>query len=74
MLSIHDTYVIYDKPVPSLRFNIALLVKGNYGKVEKKLISKIELRKKCVCLPERRGLAIFPILHEAETEKFVYNE
>ena len=49
----------------SLR-NIFLYSKQCKRRLHNKIVKKEELVRKCVCLPEKRELAIFLLLHEFE--------
>ena len=57
---------VFKEPVDSKLFDIVLLRTANNCKSRTKLLTKNDLKRKCVCLPERRGRAIFPLLHDVE--------
>ena len=56
----------YDFPMNSLELNIAIFPNRNKRKLKRKILQKDDFLRKCVCLPEQRGFAIFPLLHEIE--------
>ena len=39
----------------------------------KRIVTREELVRKCVCLPEKRGLAIFLLLHEFEKKQSLFS-
>ena len=57
---------VYDSPMQSSLMNIYLFCRRNKKKVRFKILQKANLIQKCAYLPEKRGLAIFPLLHEIE--------
>ena len=57
---------VYNTPIRSSYLNIVLLPYRNNVKLKSKILYKSHFIRKCVCLPEQRGLAIFPLLHEIE--------
>ena len=65
---VHPNYLdnLYATPVASTRFDVSLLRNRNRDKHVRRNFKMDDFYKKCVCLPERRGLAIFPLLHEVE--------
>ena len=65
---INQRYVdsLYSLPTDSKTFNVYLLTSKNRNKNEERILRIEDFQKKCVCLPERRGLAIFALLHNTE--------
>ena len=57
---------VYYSPVQSSLMNLYLFRCRKKKKLPLKILQKASLIRKCVCLPEKRGLAIFPLLHETE--------
>ena len=57
---------VFDSPVQSSLLNISLCSKKCKRRMHNKIITKEELVRKCVCLPEKRGLAMFQLPHEFE--------
>ena len=57
---------VYYSPVQSSLMNLYLFRCRKKKKLPLKILQKASLIRKCVCLPEKRGLAIFPLLHEIE--------
>ena len=65
---VNQRYVdsLYSFPTDSKTFNVYLLTSKNRNKNEERILRIEDFQKKCVCLPERRGLAIFALLHNTE--------
>ncbi|XP_065647936.1 uncharacterized protein LOC136077156 [Hydra vulgaris] len=57
---------VYNTPIRSSYLNIVLLPHRSNVKLKSKILYRACFIRKCVCLPEQRGLAIFPVLHEIE--------
>ena len=57
---------VYDSSMQSRLMNIYLFRRRNKKKLCFKILQKANLIRKCACLPEKRGLAIFSLLHEIE--------
>ena len=57
---------VYYSPMQSSLLNIYLFRYRKKKELRLKILQKTSLIRKCVCLPEKRGLAIFPLLHEIE--------
>ena len=57
---------VSDSSMQSSLLNIFLYSKKCKRRLHNKIVTKKELVRKCVCLPEKRGLAIFPLLYEFE--------
>ena len=55
---------VYKRLLDSKVFGIVLLRQLHRSK--RRVLTKAEFSGKCVCLPERRGLAVFPMLHQIE--------
>ena len=64
---INQRYVdsLYSLPTDSKTFNVYFLTSKSRNKNEERIL-RIDFQKKCVCLPERRGSAIFALLHNTE--------
>ena len=57
---------VFDSPIQSSLLNTFLYSKKCKRSLHNKIVKKEQLVRKCVCLPEKRGLVIFPLLHEFE--------
>ena len=57
---------LYNTPTDSKTFNVYLLTNKNRNKNEERILRIEDFQRKCVCLRERRGLAIFVLLHNTE--------
>ena len=60
---------VFDTPAPSMQFSISLFRTINFNKVVQRTLSVADFQRKCVCLEEKRGLSIFPLLHYDEKLK-----
>ena len=57
---------LYNLPTDSKTFNVYLLTNKNQIKNEERIVRIEDFQRKRVCLPERRRLAIFTLLHNTE--------
>ena len=62
----HYVHSLYNTPPDSKTLNVYLLTNRNRNKNEERILRIVDFQRKCVCLPERRGLAIFALLHNTE--------
>ena len=62
---INQRYVdsLYNTPTDSKTFNVYLLINKNQNKNEERILRIEDFHRRCVCLPERRVLTIFALLH-----------
>ena len=63
----------FDSAMQSSLPNMYSYSKKCKRRLYKRIVTREELVRKCVCLPEKRGLAIFLLLHEFEKKQSLFS-
>ena len=63
----------FDSAMQSSLLNMYSYSKKCKRRLYKRIVTREELVRKCVCLPEKRGLAIFLLLHEFEKKQSLFS-